>query len=88
MSFANAALSSPMNRAFSVGPIKCEIRAISAASGDTSGTVTAACLHTIYCAEVTGLQLNAQPTFSGATATLAFNDPVATVAGQIKLWGV
>ena len=72
----------------SLGNRKVEIQSISAASGDTSGTVTASALSTVDHAIVcSGLKLSALPSISGTTITLAFADPVATVAGSIILIG-
>lgn len=88
MAFASSALSSPLDRAFSIGPIKMEIQNVSAASGDTSGTVTASRLHIVYAAIACGgPSLSAQPTISGTSVTLAFADPLANVAGKILLLG-
>lgn len=75
-------------RAFSLGPIRVQIITFTVASGDTSGTVTADKLSTITDIVVaSGLKLSAAPTLSGNTATLAFADPVATVAGTILAFG-
>ncbi len=70
------------------GPLRSEILTYSAASGDTSGTVTSKNLHTIYHCIVDGLVSTAAPTFSGNVATLAFANPGATVYGTILLIGV
>lgn len=70
------------------GPFKMEIGTYSAVSGDTSGTITAGSLHRIDFVHVVGsLALTADTTYSGATATLAFTDPVATVKGTVILYG-
>lgn len=70
------------------GPLRSEILTYTAASGDVSGTVTSKNLHTIYHCLIDGLQSTSAPTFSGSAVTLAFVDPVATVAGTIVLIGV
>lgn len=77
-------------RKFSIGPFKIEIVNISAASGDTAGTITAASLSQVYDCIVAGggFKLSAQPTISGVTAVLAYADPVATVTGKAILIGV
>lgn len=83
MAFA-AANSSKEARSFSIGPVKIQIMTWSAASGDTSGTVTADKLSTIDHVLISGgLTLTAQPTMSANVATLAFVDPAATVAGVL-----
>lgn len=88
MAFSASALSAPLNRKWSIGPYKIELQSCSAASGDTSGTVTAKNLSIIYlCIPLSAVQLSAAPTLSGTTATLAFNDPLATVAGYVLLIG-
>ena len=75
-----------LDRAWSLGPFKVEIHTFTAASGDTSGTVTASSLHTVDQVIVTGLS-NCTATYSGKTATLAFADPAADAAGQIIILG-
>lgn len=87
MAFASSAMSAlPIK--FSIGPVKVEIQAISAASGDTSGTVTAQRLSRVDVAIVcAGLQQSAAPSISGNAVTLAFADPLATVHGHIILLG-
>ena len=74
-------------RAFSIGPLKMQIKTISAASADVSGTVTFDNLSSISAVQVTGLTLTAAATFSGNVATLAFVDPAATVHGVIIAYG-
>jgi hypothetical protein len=81
--------SSPTNepRSFSIGPLKVQLFNIGAASGDTSGTITASGLSSIDFCLVTGLVQSAAPTFSANVATLAFVDPAATVKGQVLVFG-
>ena len=87
MAFAASNLSSEP-RAFSIGPLKLQIMTYTAASADVSGSLTADKLSSIDCVVVSGgIHLTAQPTISGNTATLAFADPGATVAGQILVFG-
>ena len=74
-------------RAFSIGPLKMQLMNFTAASADTSGTVTASNLSSIEQIHVVGLTLTAAPTLSGNTATLAFVDPAATVAGSLIILG-
>jgi len=65
-----------------------EIQTFTCATGDVSGTVTSLRLSSVdHCLVVGGLKLTAQPTISGADATLAFADPDATVAGIVILLG-
>lgn len=83
MAFA-ASASTAEPRSFSIGPLKIQIMTYSVASGDTSGTVTAAGLASMSHIIVDGLlQLTAAPTFSSNVATLAFADPGATRYGTI-----
>lgn len=74
-------------RAFSIGPLKMQLMSFSAASADTSGTVTADKLNEIVQIHVIGLELTAAPTLSGNEATLAFTDPAATVHGSLIILG-
>lgn len=77
-------------RSFSIGPLKVQIFTWTAASGDTSGTITADALSTAKHVIIDGLGkgMSAAPTFSGNVVTLAFADPVATVAGTALVIGV
>lgn len=88
MAFA-ATISSSEGRAIPLGgPLKYEIYTWTAASGDTSGTITSNNLHTIYHVLFDGLRSTAAPTFSGNVATLAFTNPAATVYGTAIVIGV
>lgn len=58
-----------------------------AASGDTTGTVTADALTTIISIQISGITQSAAPTFSGNVATLTLIDPLATVVGTITILG-
>lgn len=60
----------------------------SAASADTSGTVTATALSSVTGIIIPGVVLTAAPTFSGNVVTLAFADPAATIAGTLLVIGV
>lgn len=75
-------------RAMSVGPLKMQLLTWSAISGDTTGTVTA---DKLYLAQSLimdgGLILNAALSFSGNQVTIAFNDPAASVFGNIIVLG-
>lgn len=75
--------------AWSVGPFKMEVQYINVISGDTGATVTAASLSRVDFCVVggDGVVLTAQPTYSGAIATLAFTDPTANRFLQIILFG-
>lgn len=74
-------------RAISVGPLKMQIKTFSAASADTTGTVTFDRLSSVQFVIVSGLTQTAQPTYATNVATLAFVDPAATVHGQIIAFG-
>ena len=75
------------SRAFSNGPICVQIMKFSVANGDTSGTITATSLKNVTMAVVTGITMTAAPTFAANVVTLAFADPLATVHGQVILYG-
>lgn len=88
MAFSST-LSTKEARKFSMGgPLRAEIHTWTAASGDTSGTVTASRLSTVHHCIVDGLQSTAAPVCSGKTAVLAFTNPGATVYGTLLLIGV
>jgi hypothetical protein len=70
-------------RSFSIGPVKIQIKTLTAASADVAGTITFDNLSSVEAVQVTGLTLSAAPTFSGNVATLAFVDPAATVHGLV-----
>ncbi len=75
-------------RAISIGPAKIQLMTWAAASGDTSGTVTCDKLYSVSHIIIDGgLIMNAAPTFATNVVTLAFNDPVATVKGDIIVFG-
>lgn len=84
-----ATLSTKEPRAFSIGPYKIQIFTWAAASGDTSGTITATGLYQAEVALIDGMGkgMSATPTFSGNVVTLAFADPVATVGGTAIVFG-
>jgi hypothetical protein len=87
MAFA-AVASTKEPRAFSVGPLHCQIFTWSAASGDTSGTITASNLKEVSHIVIDGkLYHTAAPTFSGNVVTLAFTNPGATVYGTALVYG-
>lgn len=88
MAFAATAISAEP-RSYSVGPLKEQVFTYTAASGDTSGTVTATALSTIVAIIVDGgLRHSAAPTFSGNVATLAFVDPsTGGLFGTIRVLG-
>ncbi len=75
-------------RAFSIGPLKMQIKTFTAASADTSGTVTFDGLSSVRMVIFNSLVQSAAPTFSGNVATLTFVDPAATVHGQIIGFGI
>lgn len=60
----------------------------SALSADVSGTITADSLSSVYHIFMDGgLVFSAAPTFSSNVATIAFNDPAATVHGTVIVMG-
>lgn len=70
------------------GPLKTVIHTYSAASGDTSGTITSLNLHTVYHCVIDGIVQTTAPTFAANVVTLAFADPGATIYGTVMLIGV
>jgi hypothetical protein len=75
-------------RSFSLGPVKMQVIDYSAASGDTSGTITADRLSSVIeVVAISGRLATASFTISGNTVTLTFSDPLATVSGSITLLG-
>jgi len=85
MAFAATALTSDAGRGISIGPKKVQFMTWTAASADTSGTVTATALSRIDLVIVAGgnLSLTAAATYSGNVATLAFTDPAADAFGTL-----
>lgn len=76
-------------RSWSIGPLKVQILDFSAASGDTSGTVTADALAEVRLVLVGGgIVQSAVPTYATNVATLTFVDPAATVKGQVMCIGI
>lgn len=74
-------------RSFSIGPLKMQIKTITAASADVSGSITFDGLSNVVAIQVSTLRLTAAATFSGNVATLAFTDPAATVHGVAIAFG-
>lgn len=68
-------------RSFSLGPVKMQIKTLSAASADVAGTVTFDALSEVQSVIITGVTQTSAPTFSGNVATLAFADPADDVFG-------
>lgn len=87
MAFSASNAGGVLNRAYSVGPVKCQKMTFSVASGDTSGTATFDALHSIDHVEVDGVILTAATTMSSNTATITFADPLATHYGTITAYG-
>jgi 2-methylaconitate cis-trans-isomerase PrpF len=84
----SATASTAEPRSFSIGPKKVQIFNWGAASGDTSGTITADALNNAEQVIVGGgLTQSAVPTYSGNVVTLTFVDPAATVKGQLMVIG-
>lgn len=76
-------------RAFSVGPMKCQIMTYTAASGDTAGTVTADRLTQLMVVIADGgLKNSAAVTYSGNVATLAYEALPTATAATLTLGGV
>lgn len=75
-------------RAFSIGPVKIQMKTFSVASADTSGTITFDGLTSVRFILINGIHQSSAATFSGNVATLAFADPAATVVGQVIGIGV
>lgn len=84
-----AALAAELARSQSIGFSKLEIQTVAVVSGDTAATVTANALSRVDAVLVCGgpVTLTAQPTVSGAVATLAFTDPAANRFLQVILLG-
>lgn len=72
-----------LERAWSIGPVKVQVKTFSVANGDTSGSVTFDSLSSVKLAFATGVTQTAAITYSGNVATLTFADPTATRYGQI-----
>lgn len=68
-------------RSFSIGPVKIQIKTITAANADVSGTITFDSLSELMAVSVTGIVLDAAPTYATNVATLSFKDPADDVFG-------
>lgn len=87
MAFSASELSSEP-RSYSIGPLKEQILSYSAASGDTSGTATAARLSSVMAVKaISGPLAAAAVSISGNVVSLTFADPLATVTGYITVIG-
>lgn len=72
----------------SIGDVFIEIQDVAHISGDTTCVATAKSLSRVdYAILCSSVVQTAVPTYSGASATFTFNDPVATVKGQIIMFG-
>jgi len=86
---ATAVTTNGLGRSQSIGPNKIQVLNWSVASGDTTGTITADALTTVYQIILSGgLAQSAAPTYATNVATIAFTDPVATLYGQVICIGV
>ena len=88
MPFVASNLSGDAGRAWAIGPKKIQLMSWAAASGDTTGTLTADSLVRIDQVILVGLTQGSQPVITGNSATVAFTNPAATVVGQIIVIGV
>lgn len=78
-------LSSDTSRPFSLGNLKAQLVSISAASGDTSATLTAPSINELIAVILPkNFVQSAAPTFSRNAATLAFAVPVSIAASAVK----
>lgn len=76
-----SALSGDIGRAFSLGNLRAQLVSISAASGDTTATLTAPSIASVLAIILPqNFKQSAAPSFSANAATLAFAVPVATAA--------
>lgn len=88
MAFSATALTADAGRPFSLGELKAQLVSVSAASGDTSGTLTAPSIANLLAVILPGsFKLSAATTFSANAATLAIIVPTATAA-TLTLGGV
>lgn len=83
---ATASTSEP--RSFSGGPLKMQLLTYTAASADTSGTITANRLSKLDHVVIDGkIYPTAATTYSGNAATITFADPGGNVFGTILCFG-
>lgn len=81
----SASASTKEPRAFSLGPLRCQIMTVTAASGDTSGTITASRLKEIHHIVMPPQFIHtAAPTYATNVATLAYTVPTSTAATLVK----
>lgn len=90
MAFVTTVPTSNLARAYSVGPIKAEFIAYTAAAADTTGTITSRYLHEIDAMIVNGVLCTAQVITNGTPASVAITfQAVGTggATGFIILYG-
>lgn len=89
MAFSATMSTAPgIERPFSLGPIKAQTFTFTAASGDTSGTITIPGLSQVSLVVLGGsLVYSAAHTYSTNIATVTFTDPAATVFGTGIAYG-
>jgi hypothetical protein len=89
MSAVAATASSKIPQTWSLGPVKVQVFDVTLASGNTSVTVTADRMTTVYWAILAnGTLQTAAPSYSGNTATFTITDPLASGAAQAIVFGV
>lgn len=77
-----------VTRTFSIGPVKIQLFDLAFVSGNTTATLTADTMSTVYWAFLTGVTQTAAPTYATNVATFTFTDPAASIFGQGIAFGV
>lgn len=75
-----------LERSWSIGPAKIQVKTLAAENGDTSGTLVADALASVDVAIITGLS-NVAQTITGNSVAITFTDPAADAAGQVIFIG-
>lgn len=88
MSNAVGAAVTAYPKTFSIGPLKIQLFNVAFISGDTTCTLTADTMSTVYWSFLTGVTQTAAPTYATNVATFTFTNPAASVFGQGIAFGV
>lgn len=88
MSVAAATAATNAPRTWSLGIVKIQVFDLPFVSGNTTCTVTADTMSTVFWGLLTGVTQTAAPTYATNVATFTFTDPAATIKGQAFVIGV
>lgn len=89
MSASASTAASKVPRTFSIGPLKVQFWDVQHISGDTTCTITADTMTSIYWGFLaSSVVQTTAASYSTNTAVFTFTDPAATVKGSVIVFGV